>query len=370
MNTVAKGSTHKKNGLIQMPKHVGISLASAALLSMALIGVVSAEGDVLPDFKKRLYVNGGIGITHVEPYSPSDSLVVSDDGDVGAHLAVGYDINRFLSIEGYVADLGTSEIAFLGTDVGSIDYQVFGLSALGYLFNSKRGIPFGDSDIDGLFRREGLSLYGRAGVGKLSNSSKGVEYLQDHPIHAAFGLGLEYGFKNGFAVRTELMAMDTDATYLNVGLLKRFGKSSLPAVLAVPAVIIPEPAPMKVAVAAPAAPESPTYEPYVAPQGNFDFDRSNISPEFARNLDSLAAVLINNDIGIYISGHTDWDGSEQYNMGLSERRAASVEKYLQNLGVDAQLLGTRGYGESRPVADNTTVKGRAMNRRVEIEIQP
>lgn len=366
MNSIQKAGLHMKKGLIQMPKDIGIPFVSAALLSMSIAGVVLAEGEILPDFKKRIYINGGIGITQIEPESPSDSLTVSDNADSGGHLALGYDFNRFLSVEGYVADLGTAQIAFLGADVGSVDYQVFGLSALGYLYNSQSGLAFRDSDVDGLFRREGLSLYGRLGLGHMRNSSEGVEYFQDHPNHAVFGLGLEYGFTNGFAVRTEIIAMDTDAKYLNIGILKRFGKSHVPAVLSVPAVLVTKSAPKAIDTATPLPVLS---KPIVTPDVNFAFDRSEITPQFARDLDALAAVLIKNDVGIYINGHTDWIGTERYNMGLSERRAIGVEMYLQNQGVEAQWLESRGYGESRPIADNTTEQGRAMNRRVEIELQ-
>lgn len=367
MNSVDKVNRHMRNGLIKMPKDMGMPLVSAALLSISVAGVVLAEGDALPDFKKRLYINGGLGITQIEPESPSDSLTISDNTDTGAHIALGYDINRFLSIEGYAADLGTAQIAFLGADVGTIDYQVFGLSALGYLYNSQSGVPFRDSDVDGLFRREGLSLYGRLGIGHMSNSSEGIQYFQDYPNHAAFGVGLEYGFRNGFAVRTELMAMDTDAKYLNVGILKRFGKSSLPPVQAVPAVVVPK-APEILQLAAPEPlPIAP--EPLFTPHGNYAFDRTEISPQFARDLDALAAVLIKNDVGIYIDGHTDWMGTEEYNLDLAARRATGVESYLYNQGVASQLLQTRAYGESRPIADNMTAQGRAVNRRVEIELR-
>jgi len=361
-----------------MPNSVGIPLVSAALLTLAASWAAFAQDDVLPDFQKRIYINGGVGVTEIEPESPTDALTVSDNTDTGFHLALGYDINRFLSLEGYVADLGTAQIAFLGDDIGSIDYRVFGISALGYLFNSRSGATFRDSDLDGAFRREGLSIYGRLGLGSLNNSSEGVDFFQDHTSHAAFGLGLEYGFRNGFALRAEAMAFDTDAAYLNVGILKRFGKSHVPAALATPAVVVSEPAPKVVEIVTPAPLPIPLPlpvevpvlpDPIEIPGGNYAFDRVDIMPQFARDLDDLAAVLIKNDIGIYISGHADWIGSDQYNLGLSERRAAGVKMYLQNRGVAAQLLETRAYGESRPIADNTTDSGRAMNRRVEIELQ-
>jgi outer membrane protein OmpA-like peptidoglycan-associated protein len=70
-----------------------------------------------------------------------------------------------------------------------------------------------------------------------------------------------------------------------------------------------------------------------------------------------------------IEGHTDSIGTEAYNQGLSERRAAAVKNYLVKQGVpDGSRMTTVGYGESRPIADNKTPEGRFQNRRVEILI--
>ena len=70
---------------------------------------------------------------------------------------------------------------------------------------------------------------------------------------------------------------------------------------------------------------------------------------------------------IEIEGHTDSTGSEEYNQGLSERRAASVQKWLLDRGIpSADKITTKGFGETNPVADNETPKGRAENRRAEI----
>jgi len=110
-------------------------------------------------------------------------------------------------------------------------------------------------------------------------------------------------------------------------------------------------------------------DPVVPPRGNFEFDRSDINPRFAKDLDALAAVLLNNDISIVINGHTDWIGTDNYNDGLSDRRAQSVARYLQSRGVEASRLIIQGFGETQPIVENTTSSGRAMNRRVEIEIQ-
>lgn len=335
-------------------------LAVTALLT-GTAGTVSADETDTSDFTRRVYINGGLGITKVEPESPTDALTISDDSDSGGHLAIGYDLSRIFTVEGYVADLGTAEVDFLGMHAGSIDYQVFGLSLLGYLVNSRSGVSFIDSDTDGLFRREGLSLYGRVGIGHMENDAERVEYFRDYSTHAAFGLGLEYGFRNGFALRTELMSMDTDAKYLNVGLLKRFGSVPVAAAPAVVAAALP---------VEPAVVEEPiVVKPVVPPLAYFEFDRSDISDDDARKLDAFAEAMLENDLEIIIDGHTDWIAPEQYNMSLSIRRAEAVYNYLVSKGVASKRMTTMGYGETRPISNNNTVNGRALNRRVEIHIR-
>ena len=71
-----------------------------------------------------------------------------------------------------------------------------------------------------------------------------------------------------------------------------------------------------------------------------------------------------------VAGHTDSTGSLQYNQALSERRAGSVAAFLQSQGVAEMRFMVRGYGPNMPVASNATAEGRAMNRRVEMQIIP
>ena len=102
----------------------------------------------------------------------------------------------------------------------------------------------------------------------------------------------------------------------------------------------------------------------------FDFDKATIKPESRPALEDAAKILGENPtIKVEIRGHTDSQGSDNYNQRLSEQRARAVVNYLvQELGIDRSRLTARGYGESRPVADNKTESGRALNRRVEFVI--
>lgn len=103
----------------------------------------------------------------------------------------------------------------------------------------------------------------------------------------------------------------------------------------------------------------------------FATGQSYITSDFYETLDAIASVLNNYEKTLLsIEGHTDSQGSEQYNQNLSEKRAGSVKQYLINKNIFENRLKTIGYGEFRSVADNTTAQGRALNRRVEIRIIP
>ncbi len=77
------------------------------------------------------------------------------------------------------------------------------------------------------------------------------------------------------------------------------------------------------------------------------------------------------DTNVLVAGHTDSSGSADYNMTLSEKRAYSVTSYfVQNKGLSSSRFTTTWFGEDQPIADNTTVDGRAKNRRVNVAIVP
>ncbi len=102
----------------------------------------------------------------------------------------------------------------------------------------------------------------------------------------------------------------------------------------------------------------------------FATNSSAISQSFAPALIDVAAVLRDYpDTVVEILGHTDNTGADDYNMSLSERRAASVATSLTNRGVSQRII-TTGMGESDPIASNDTAAGRAQNRRVEVKIAP
>ena len=132
----------------------------------------------------------------------------------------------------------------------------------------------------------------------------------------------------------------------------------------------PPPPPPPPAPRAAPEPPPPVEEERIVLRGvNFDFDKSDIRPDAAVILDEAASQLkANPGRSVRVEGHTDSVGTDDYNQGLSERRAASVRDYLVNQGVEASRLTTQGFGESNPIASNDTADGRALNRRVELNL--
>jgi outer membrane protein OmpA-like peptidoglycan-associated protein len=101
----------------------------------------------------------------------------------------------------------------------------------------------------------------------------------------------------------------------------------------------------------------------------FDVDQYALKTNARTNIENLSISLKNNpETDILIVGHTDATGSDNYNLKLSERRAASVRSYIISQGISPIRLSTEGRGEAEAIAENETEAGRALNRRVEIVI--
>lgn len=102
---------------------------------------------------------------------------------------------------------------------------------------------------------------------------------------------------------------------------------------------------------------------------NFATNRSTLTPDSYATLDEVAASLnAHPEVHIQISGHTDATGSRAHNVELSLERAVAVRSYLASKGVSPDRMSVKGYGPDRPIATNKTAAGRALNRRVEIEL--
>jgi outer membrane protein OmpA-like peptidoglycan-associated protein len=122
----------------------------------------------------------------------------------------------------------------------------------------------------------------------------------------------------------------------------------------------------------PVAEPEPATEPVrVELDVKFDFDRAEVRQDSMADIQDLADFMKQyGQTSTVVEGHTDSVGTDAYNQRLSERRANAVRDVLVNQhGLDSSRVDAVGYGESRPVADNSTEEGRAINRRVEAEVE-
>ncbi|HWK08287.1 MAG TPA: OmpA family protein [Puia sp.] len=101
----------------------------------------------------------------------------------------------------------------------------------------------------------------------------------------------------------------------------------------------------------------------------FDPAKYELKPESQVELDEVVQLMKDNPtVKIQINGHTDNSGKAADNIGLSENRAKSVTSYLITKGINAGRLSSRGYGDTQPIANNSTTEGRAQNRRTELKV--
>jgi len=124
--------------------------------------------------------------------------------------------------------------------------------------------------------------------------------------------------------------------------------------------------------APPPPPAAPTYEKFtLAAEALFDHDKSVVKQAGKDALHALDNKIKSKGatvVDIDVIGHTDSDGSEEYNQALSIRRANAVKDFMVSEGIDASIIDVSGKGELSPIADNRTREGRALNRRVEVHV--
>jgi OmpA-OmpF porin, OOP family len=189
-----------------------------------------------------------------------------------------------------------------------------------------------------------------------------------------YGLGLKYFLTEGMALRGDLrhLVMERDDHTIHnleytVGVDFLFGQQKPVAAAVQPAPAaepVKEEAPLEPVPAAEPAPGH--YKYCITLHGEFDIDRALIRPEYREEIAQVGDFMKKYPTTTaVIEGHTDNVGSAEHNMDLSKRRAEAVVNYLvENYGIDRSRLEARGYGMSRPVADNASDEGRQKNRRI------
>ena len=292
-------------------------------------------------------------------------------------LRFGYDFTKHIGAEllfDYIATKYTRPVNEANTNV--YNYRLEGLY---HFMPEKRLVPF-------------ISVgAGGQSIDYSSGSENKTRFVAD------YGAGLKYFITNSVAFRADVRhLLAFGSTYNNleytVGLSILFGGAK-PA----PATVIKEPEPetatmVKQPEAAPAIavketePETATMvkeaeavaavAKEIIEKGRatinveFDFDKAEIKSAFHQEIKKFAGVLKKYpELKVVIEGHTDNVGGKDYNQNLSMKRAESVKNYLiKKFGIGESRLTAKGYGLSKPIADNKTAAGRQKNRRVEAAV--
>lgn len=300
----------------------------------------------------------------------SNVAIESDERGTGYKVFGGYQLNRYVAIEGGYFDLGKfdfkADTVPTGTLNGDIKLRGVNLDALGMLPVTEKLSLLGRVGVNYAEARDAFSGTGRVSVQNPNPSKSQANYKA--------GLGLQYAFTDALAMRAEVeryrindaVGNRGDVDLISVGLVYRFGTTtrSAPAAVMASAPAIVAPAPEIVVQPAPVS-EKFTF----AAEALFDFDQSTIKKDGRATLDALLTRLQGMNVEVIIAvGHADAVGNDAYNQKLSIRRANAVKAYLVSRGIDPARMYTEGKGETQPLADNRTAQGRAQNRRVTLEV--
>ena len=341
------------------------------------------------------YIGGSLGQSNMTPDGGS-TWTTTNENDIAKKLYIGKNISNQLSLEAFWADFGDAKLTSNSNAQGAVNYNAIGANVV---YKTPYVIA-------------GLRPIGKLGVAKFNNKDKGdVSSTQKHMLTIFGGIGAEYDLSQNLKLRSEFEYYDEDINQFNIGVnwspQLRNGsfigqqqaprpakkeikivyvpkKEIVPIYIPQPApkpIIIREPVPKPIIIREPApkpiiihkAAPKPQYKivhrtlsggsHFASGSAQLTFDGKDALNRLSQELRRLSVK------SIQITGHTDSVGSEQANRALSYNRANAVAAYLASRGVNRGLISTQGRGESQPVANNKTKRGRAQNRRVEIAIK-
>lgn len=351
-----------------------IGLAVAGVLGFSTNAVMAEEM-----YTGSWYAVPGVSVMH------PDSDLDADSTGHGGFIRLGKEISEHWDVQVGASYAKADEDTGIPGAGGDYKQTLFGVDAL-YMFSRDKFRPF---LLAGLGAARNKVDYSGIGMTDDSNTS----------WMANVGLGAQYLFNERFGLQADLRHVWSKAegevaggadydetvgnTYLNVGVVFRFGAPTpvaaaepMPEPTPEPVMAEPEPAPEPAPVQGPDKPafEKVTLEAEVL----FGFDKDTIRDEGKSILDTevVEKMQAHPEVEIVlITGHTDRIGTEQYNQGLSERRANAVKSYLMSQGIDESRLHTEAKGESEPVVACDGVYGKKAieclqpNRRVVVEIE-
>ncbi len=357
------------------------ALRGSALLSAAVIAVLANSVAVADD--SGWYVGANVGQSRAKI---DDERIVSslaargfpaylldiDHIERGYKLFGGYQFNRHFALESGYFDLGKFGFTAMTVPAGTLsgDIKIKGLN-----FDAVGFVPFADKW--SAFARVGLAY---AEAKDTFTGTGAVNVLESRRSKRAanykFGLGMQYDITESVALRAEgeryriddAVNNKGDVDLASLGVVFRFGGRT-PAPVMRAATPAPAPAPKPMVAAEPVlvvVPVTQTERYCSILDFQFEINQDAIELEEKEKLRVVGTFLAKypNTTAV-IEGHTDNVGTTEKNMELSQRRADSVVSYLvETYPIKRARLTAVGYGEKRPIADNSTEEGKRMNRRI------
>lgn len=290
-----------------------------------------------------LFVDTGVGYSRISPDAAAsdyeDGAQSNFAGQIGIGIRKGY-----FAARAYRADAGSWD-----TSDGSLDYSVYGAEFRAFL---------------GKRTRHGWQVYGSAGVANMDVDGN-IPYMEANSSQITFGAGITYDY--GCHVQADLGTQSIDKDLFLISATVRFGtgpdscgKVKQPDVQ--PATKTPEPI---------AELQQRVRSYHLQPRTGFAYDSAELSSQGLQLLNDLAAILHYSKWDtLYVDSYASSEGSEEYNMALSQRRAQSVEDALVDLGVaNNGDIVIRAHGEQDPVCtEDTSEECLSQNRRVTFDV--
>lgn len=312
---------------------------------------------------RHAYVAAGVGTSYLAPdTSEVRTFSLNDRANAGQQIAVGMDLNRQISLELHSADLGSAGFS----PTGRINYSMHGASALFYAGRNRDN-----------FKRRGFTGFGRIGYGVMENSAEGsLPYARENNNNLLIGGGLEYMTQVGVGFRVEVISFQDDAQFGQLALVYRLGtakkqRGAIAVVESTNSVQTTHDEP--ILFAAMTVPENTrrvcelemNFEDVL-----FEYNSAEIKFEYLRLLSEVAQTMNEcSDLNLTLQGHTDSIGSVTFNSMLSQKRSDAVLQSLLLQGIDATRVSSQVFGELSPVAENSSVNGRQLNRRVQLLVK-
>lgn len=358
-----------------------------SILSLAILASLATPSFAQEQVSEGWYLGAGAGQSRADIDNARITRNLTDNGFAVQSLTnddrskaykgyIGYQMNKYLALEGGYFDLGnfgyTATTTPAGTLTGDADIRGINLDLVGTLPLTERFSAFGRI---GVTRAETRDTFRGTGAVQVNNPNP-----REHANNLKAGVGLQYALTDAWTARLELeryrindaVGNRGDIDTATFGLVYRFGarKTAPVAAVQIPVQVTPmAPAIIPPPATPPPPPAVQAEKVSFSSDAFFDFDRDVLKPAGKASLATLVNKMsaMNPEVIIAV-GHTDSVGSDAYNDGLSVRRARAVKAYMVELGVQDGRVYTDGKGESSPVADNNTAEGRAQNRRVIVEV--